>query len=322
MTTRSHLATVVVGTISMISLQLFGIFTPTQAKSLKLSKNLGILTAVVANLPANAASNSTNTASVDQTRGVGSRERGIGEQRRQLLPQTNFMISQATGSRMRFVPPVAKNPRRSQGAGSRGCEQSLPGDVVTLLIPSKDYVGQTTSSHPTFFWHLSQPVSVPIKFTLVEPGVNEPLFEKQIDSSPAGIMQLELPKDRPELATGRTYGWSVTLVCNARRPSANPYFYSWIERVPKTSVLEQQLAAASSKVNSPTQTHPSGNTSSDRNRALIYAQAGLWYDALLTLSKEQINNPHELVQTDFLALLDQVGLTEVVKQEQQRLARN
>jgi hypothetical protein len=287
MAMRSRFATIIVGTTSILSLQLFGVLNRAQANSLQPFRNLASLQPVVATSPANTSS-------------------------------TNLIISQATRSRLRFIPPVVKNPRSSQGSGSRGCEASLPGDMVTLLIPSTDYVGQTTSGHPTFFWHLSQSSSVPIKFTLVEPGVAQPLFEKQIDSSKPGIIQLELPKDRPELVTGRTYGWSVTLVCNARRPSANPYFYSWIERVPTTRALEQQLAEIAANSNSQTATPSSENHSSDRQRASIYAQAGLWYDALAIISKAQAANPQEpSIQNDFLSLLDQVGLRAVVEQQHQ-----
>jgi hypothetical protein len=187
--------------------------------------------------------------------------------------------------------------------------------LVTLLIPSKHYPGQTTSDHPSCSWYLSKPVSVPMKFTLVEPGVPKPLYEKQIDSPKVGMTQIALPKDRPELRTGRPYAWSVTLVCNSRRPSANPFFYSWIERVPTTPAVSQQLAQVNSESNSPVQTL--------REQALIYAQAGLWYNTLETISQAlTTNSNNQSVQEDFLALLDQVGLTEVAKEEQQRLAQN
>jgi hypothetical protein len=154
-----------------------------------------------------------------------------------------------------------------------------------------------------------------MKFTLMEPGVAKPLYVKQMDSPKVGIIQMELPKDLPELVAGRKYGWSVTLVCNPRRPSANPYFYSWIERVAATPALEQQLAVATSQTSSPPETL--------HKRALIYAQAGLWYNSLGDISTALTANPNNSsVQEDFLDLLAQVGLTEVAKQEQQRLAKN
>ncbi len=293
MATPRQLATVIAGTTSIIAVQLFGVLNSPQSYSLGDSRDVGFLTSVFTNLPANAESNSPSVPLVDK----------------------NFLVSQARGSRIRFVPPADKSTLRSQGSGSRGCEDSLQENLVTLLIPSKDYIGQTVSGHPTFFWHLSQPVSVPMKFTLREPGVAKPLYVKQVDSPKVGTIQIELPKDLPELVSGRKYGWSVTLECNPRRPSANPYFYSWIERVPATPVLEQQLAAATSQTSSPPETL--------RKRALIYAQAGLWYNSLADISTAVTANPNNSsLQEDFLDLLAQVGLTEVAKQEQQRLAKN
>jgi hypothetical protein len=297
MKTHPNFAPLVVGTTAIFLAQLSGVFYPSQTYALKDSGNSDILSSAFGNLPANAESNAPNVS-------LGNKE---------------FLVSQAT-SPIRFVPPADRSTRRSQGSGSRGCEQSLPGDLVTLLIPSKDYIAQTTSSHPTFFWHLSQGVSVPLKFTLVERGVAEPLFVKQINSPEAGMLKLELPKDKPGLTTGRTYSWSVTLECNARRPSANPYFYSWIERVPTTPALEQKLAVVSSRSKSFEQTPASESAS--RELASIYAEAGLWYDTLTTLSTARTENPSDrLVQEDFLALLKQVGLVEVAKQEQQSLAQ-
>ncbi len=280
-------ATVVAGTASIISVQLFGFFNP--ASPVKYAKDLGVLTSVFANLPANAELNSSDV----------------------LLSDNNFLVSQETSppaisSQVSYVPPAKTNTRQSQGSGSRGCDQSLPVDLVTLLIPSKEYVGQTTSGHPTFFWHLSQPVSVPIEFSLVEPGVTKPLLVQPIDASEAGVIQVEFPKDRPELQPGKVYGWSVTLVCNPRRPSANPYYYSWIERVPTSPTLEEQLRTATSET--------------PQQQALIYAQAGSWYDALAAISTAQAANPNDpSVQKDFFSLLDQVGLSNVVEQERQRL---
>ncbi len=293
MATPRQLATVIAGTTSIIAVQLFGVLNSPQSYSLGDSRDVGFLTSIFTNLPANAESNSPSVPLVDK----------------------NFLVSQARGSRIRFVPPADKSTLRSQGSGSRGCEDSLQENLVTLLIPSKDYIGQTVSGHPTFFWHLSQPVSVPMKFTLREPGVAKPLYVKQVDSPKVGTIQIKLPKDLPELVSGRKYGWSVTLECNPRRPSANPYFYSWIERVPATPVLEQQLAAATSQTSSPPETL--------RKRALIYAQAGLWYNSLADISTAVTANPNNSsLQEDFLDLLAQVGLTEVAKQEQQRLAKN
>jgi hypothetical protein len=223
-----HFGAIVAGTTTILSAQLFGCLNSFQVLPFGHSGDLGFRLAVFSNLPANAQSNPQNIP----------------------LANKDLIFSQTTKARISFIPPADKNSRSSQGSGARGCQQSLPVNLVTLLIPSKDYIGQTTSGHPTFFWHLSQPISVPLRFTLVEPGVAKPLFVKQIDSPQVGTMQLALPKDRPELVAGRSYGWSVSLICNSRRPllipistaglSAYPQHQLWSnnwQRLPQAVIL-------------------------------------------------------------------------------------
>ena len=97
----------------------------------------------------------------------------------------------------------------------------------------------------------------------------------------------------PELVPGKKYRWSVTLACNEERPSSDIFIQSWVERVPTTPDLTQRLAGAVS----------------DRDRATVYAQAGLWYDALAAISTAQTANPHDSsIHGNFISLLEQGGL--------------
>jgi hypothetical protein len=155
---------------------------------------------------------------------------------------------------------------------------------------------------------------------LTKSGVPQPLYRKQIDSPQSGLIQIEMPKDRPELVAGQVYQWSVALVCYPKRPSSNPFFSSWIERIPTTPALQQQLAAVTAKRNSPRRNLSSRDTANtskaspqeNRDRAAIYAEAGLWYDATDALVKARMANPNDpSTQADFRALMEQVGLTQV-----------
>lgn len=211
--------------------------------------------------------------------------------------QTNLNFS--------YVPPTRGMPRRTQGTGTRGCDQSQP-VALKLLVPN-DHTAQTLSGHPTFFWYVSEIPREPIEFALVESGVAQPIFVKQLQLDKAGIVQLEMPKNLPELVPNREYRWSVTLICNANQRSNDSFAQGWIKRVPVTSALEQQLAAAASA----------------RDRASVYAKAGLWYDALGAIASAQATNSTDpSIREDFVLLLDQAGLKEVAVQEQQRLARH
>jgi|GEM_PF-2224131 len=273
MATQRNFSTIVAGTTAVMAMQLFSSFTSRPAQAFEASRDLQLHPEISANL---SSSTQLTTPEVE-------------------LKSQSFLISQNTRPRIRFIPTTKTKSRGGQGAGSRGCtDEFLQEELVTLLIQSNRVAGQTISGHPSFFWYLSQPVRVPMKFALVEPGVAEPIFTTQIEPRPAGIVQLEVPQERPELIPGKLYKWSVTLVCDAYKESANPFYYSWIERIPTPPELEQQPVSL--------------------------AEAGLWPDTLAAILAEQKANPQQLSwQEELFSLLTQVGLTDVVEQERQRL---
>lgn len=224
--------------------------------------------------------------------------------------------SSAKGSRLRFIPPTDSAPRKSNGSGSRGGCPQLPGELVTLLIPSTEVVAQTISGHPRFFWYLSEPVDVPIVFILEDTVEGQIIFEKRIDSAEVGIISVELPENSPELIANppgleeqdrKIYRWFVTLECDRESPSRNPYYPSEIERVSKSPELEQKLAAVGANTNSST-------SELLHQKAIIYAEAGAWFDALDAIYEAQAANPNDSsIRADFIALLEQVGLGGVVQ---------
>jgi hypothetical protein len=72
---------------------------------------------------------------------------------------------------------------------------------------------------------------------------------------------------------------------------------SFIERVALSPELNKQLESAKS----------------EPDRARVFAQTGMWYDALATLSKFSRAQPS--AHAELLLLLDQVGLTEITARE-------
>ena len=194
-----------------------------------------------------------------------------------------------------YIPPTKAAPRTTQGSvGSRGCEQSVP-ISLNLFVPN-DHVGQTTQGHPSFFWYISGNPDVPMEFTLVEPNVPKPIYVAQIAASKAEVVKLSLPKHLPELKTGKDYRWSVSLICNPVRRSNNIYARSWIERSQPSDNLSHTLAS----------------TQTEYERAIAYAQAGFWYDALAEIANAQAVKPQDpAISTMRRALFDEVGLSQM-----------
>lgn len=220
----------------------------------------------------------------------------IGNQHTTLLNLSSSDGSIANAAQVKqYVPPTDRpRPQRTEGSGSRGCTNSMP--VSLKLLTPNDHIARTVSARPTFFWYLSDTTNVPMVFSLVEPGKSEPIFQQQLKADKAGIVKVELPTNVPELAVGREYRWTVSLVCSQKRPSENVYARAWIERIAVSPELNRQLNSANS----------------DRDRAIIYAQSGIWQDAVATLYKAHTANPGETQALNSLnTLLAQVGLTQI-----------
>jgi hypothetical protein len=192
-----------------------------------------------------------------------------------------------------YLPPKGRGRmQRTEGSGARGCTNSIP-VTLNLLTPS-DHIARTTSARPTFLWHISNATTAPMIFTLTAPGQKKPIHEERLKANKAGIMKLELPENAA-LEVGREYRWTLSLVCNGRRPSQNIYARAWVERVPVTNQLKQSLATAKN----------------DRERALAYTQAGIWYDGMSILNNLQSSRLNPSASELFTSLLKQVGLNQI-----------
>ena len=138
---------------------------------------------------------------------------------------TNFPVISIIGQTLKFSskasaqlvtdydPPAGtKRKSRTQGAGSRGCD-AFPGSDgsrsdhrvanpdLQLLAPN-DHIPTTVSTHPTFYWYISA-TSLPVRFTLVEPGVSKPVTDRRFLVTRPGVVGVKLPSDVPGLVAGK-----------------------------------------------------------------------------------------------------------------------
>ncbi|GFE72057.1 hypothetical protein CFPU101_46670 [Chroococcus sp. FPU101] len=126
----------------------------------------------------------------------------------------------------------------------------------------------------------------------MELGVSEPLLENKLTVKRPGIIQINLPSDRPTLEVNKEYYWTVAILCNEKRPSENAYARAVIKRIPLTTELRQKLNA----------------TSNPLTKAQIFAQSGIWYDAITTSYQAYTEAPNSNAPAYFWQLLQQIGL--------------
>ena len=197
--------------------------------------------------------------------------------------------------------PQGATPRLRSGV--RGVYSDASYHLIMALAP--EHVGQTASDAPFLYWYL---------FKIPEVGGFEFFFGSvdvgsvpgQSNDTPVGeVSDTWIPKDLPspnqpglqrillsdygvELETGVDYSWTVSFGSRA-------YANGWIKRVEPPASVAKRLAEGSLG-----------------EAPAIYAEAGLWYDALSSLLELVSDHPNnESLRTARLELLRQGGLEAV-----------
>jgi hypothetical protein len=189
-----------------------------------------------------------------------------------------------------FKPKVTTAPARRIGGGTRGPQGNSP--LLAVLAP--EHVGQTINSQPSLYWSISKPTDKQLTFTVIyantEKGI-DPIIETTIPISGKGIQLIDLAKQNITLETNAEYEWSLALITDPKHRSNDIVSTGIIKRIPPPAELSAKLAKTNEKQ------HP-----------MIYAEAGLWYDAIDALSKLIAKEPNNntLLQQQ-TTLLKQVG---------------
>jgi hypothetical protein len=126
-----------------------------------------------------------------------------------------------------------------------------------------------------------------MEFTLYEFDTNDQpsklAYKQQLQSS-SGIMALSLPQQAQGLTVGKKYLWQLESLCNRNRPSRNLLVRAEIEVVPTPSNLKIALS----------------NQGESSERVNLYAEAGMWYDALSEALASSANRQQAKVTASLL----------------------
>jgi hypothetical protein len=166
-----------------------------------------------------------------------------------------------------YKPPADQKPPRGNtiSGGSRGGCSGTSKIPLTALAPQQ-YIGLTVSTRPTFAWYIPDAQSYQMEFDLFEySATNQPKLIARIPlETSQGIMKLSLPESIPDLTVGKTYLWQVAISCKEGFPSSDLITRAQFEITQLKPDEKMSLNAAQTPL----------------QKADIYANAGLWYDAL------------------------------------------
>ena len=188
-----------------------------------------------------------------------------------------------------YQPPMRGAPAVRVTGASRGSDQSVAS--VSVLAP--EHVGITTKEQPALFWYQSKTANAKFELTLVEGEKVKPVLEITVDGiKEAGIHRLKLSDHQVKLAPNVEYQWVVALVTDPENRANDIITSGMIKRIEPSAELRDKLR----------KTDPAG-------LPVLYAQEGIWCDAVETLSDLIDAQPDNKTLHDQRAdLLKQVGL--------------
>ena len=235
------------------------------------------------------------------------------------ITQLSVQSQQSSTTKIRFVQPTLEKepenrgaPRDRRGAGTRGncpatnkpltalvplVSKTANQKQVTTDIAKTQYVlGLTTAEHPTFWFYVPYvPTNInSVKFVLLDEK-NNSLTKEPIPiilSNMPGVIRVTVPTTEKPLEIGQYYHWYFLIDCNPQSRSEDIAVEGLVQRIVPSNELTRRLKAAT-----------------PRQRVALYAQAGIWQDALTTLGElRRAKLQDATLASDWKELLESVGL--------------
>jgi hypothetical protein len=200
-----------------------------------------------------------------------------------------FAAEAAASSGVKFRPATTGAPSVRVTGGSRGTGDA----TITLDVLAPDEIGVTTQEQPSLFWFQSKPADAKFELTVLQENKVKPIIQIMVErSTKAGIQRLKLSEHGAKLAPGVEYQWVVALVTDPENRSSDLVASGVIKRVEPTADLKAKITKAT-----------------PASLAGVYAEAGIWYDALSVLSDQIDAQPENKSLREIRSdLLRQVGL--------------
>ncbi|WP_375479182.1 DUF928 domain-containing protein [uncultured Nostoc sp.] len=208
---------------------------------------------------------------------------------------TGYIQRGSSRNRIAFVPG---RPGRVRSAGTRGsCFET--GQYLIPLTPTDKEAQRTTAERPTFFFYVPQTSTTvqALEFVLRDGDNIDPLYKgtfKPVGQN--GIVSVNVPVDQPSLQIGKEYNWTFSMICDPNNRDKDSYV--------EGTIVRSQDENLSLQLNQP-------NT--DLDRAVLFATAGFWEDALRTLANLRRQRPNDPeVEKYWEDLLNSVDIKDVV----------
>lgn len=202
-----------------------------------------------------------------------------------------------------YRPPSNLGKPPTTGGGTRGdrcaASETQSTQPLTALMPrlSPDGdMGLTVSAHPDFFIYVPSTSAKQAEFVVRDEAWND-IYRTTVNiSGEEEIIKVSIPQSNQGLELGQNYRWHFALVCpeNNRGIVNEIAIEGWTQRSELNPAIAAQL-----------------ETASPRDQIQIYAQNGIWHEALSTLAELIQQSPKDAnFMENWHQLLESAGLGE------------
>ena len=213
----------------------------------------------------------------------------------------NHASTTPTRLKVTFDPPAEDMPLSSVGGGTRSIGQCVNMDATEFAVPFSAVLptndgGLTVAAHPTVLAYLPETSANKLFFSWRDENDGDH-YQTILPIDRTGIVSLTLPEDAPPLEIGKNYQWALGIMCDGRLQPDSPMVQGQVKRVAIAPGLSDRLQNASSL-----------------ERAVLYGEAGIWYETVATLARLKKTQPQNWnVVANWQDLLTSVGLAEIAE---------
>jgi hypothetical protein len=179
-----------------------------------------------------------------------------------------------------------------------GCASSSQRSL-TALVP-KNKIGRTVSDYPTFFFYLPQTEAELAELILEDESGNQIYRQDLTIKNVSGVIGVSILANTnvSPLEVGKNYTWKFTVVCDPQDRASDQLETGIVRRVELSAEILGKLENAN-----------------PRQKTVIYAENGIWQDALSNLAAARRANPNDKdLAADWESLLDSVTLGAIAKE--------
>ncbi len=186
--------------------------------------------------------------------------------------------------------PVVFKPRKDAprpritagGASRRNCLTHANPSLQAIVPKQRREMTLTTVAYPTLLVYVPATSAPQAEFGLRDEEDNILLtisldLPKEVQTKPM-VLRLTVPNTALQATTGlqenKPYYWYFAVVCEPKNRFADAFVSQQIIRIPPDATLQQQLT-----------------TAKELDKVRLYAEAGIWYDAIAELAKLRLAKP-------------------------------